>query len=168
MLNPSIDNGLGSSRGHQLNFDGCWAGIDKLVHKPPGSAACTFFTGAAVAVYEGSRSGLSQASPLNICTRTVGQRNGASLPATSDELSRTWANDQAARKTQDPTWQEIPSLPITTTKVAWFLEYETTCGTGHRSIHQRSVCICCLMVLHRQDPRCRRLGHFKPSSLQYD
>jgi hypothetical protein len=37
-----------------------------------------------------------------------------------------WANDQAARTTQDPTWKEVPSLPITATKVAWFLEYETT------------------------------------------
>jgi hypothetical protein len=37
-----------------------------------------------------------------------------------------WANDQAAQKTQDPMWKEVPSLPITATKVAWFLEYETT------------------------------------------
>jgi hypothetical protein len=37
-----------------------------------------------------------------------------------------WANDQAARTAQDSTWKEVPSLPITATKMAWFLEYETT------------------------------------------
>ncbi|KAJ6482394.1 hypothetical protein DFH09DRAFT_830608, partial [Mycena vulgaris] len=37
-----------------------------------------------------------------------------------------WPMDQSMRKAEDSTWKEIPALPITATKVAIFLAYETT------------------------------------------
>ncbi|KAJ7312517.1 hypothetical protein DFH08DRAFT_1044630 [Mycena albidolilacea] len=58
--------------------------------------------------------------------QTVGQRTEPAYQRHLKNYLAWWANDQAARTTQDPTWKEVPSLPITATKVAWFLEYETT------------------------------------------
>ncbi|KAJ6558623.1 hypothetical protein DFH09DRAFT_1084136 [Mycena vulgaris] len=37
-----------------------------------------------------------------------------------------WQMDQGRRTAEDAKWKEIPALPITATKVALFLAYETT------------------------------------------
>jgi hypothetical protein len=37
-----------------------------------------------------------------------------------------WESDQASRHAAEPGYMPIPTFPVTATKVAMFLEYETT------------------------------------------
>ncbi|KAJ7461062.1 hypothetical protein FB451DRAFT_1498168 [Mycena latifolia] len=70
---------------------------------------------------------VSHANRLAISS--AGQLDGGTEPAYMchfNSYMSWWPMDQAQRKSGDPSWKEIPALPITATKVSLFLAHEIT------------------------------------------
>jgi hypothetical protein len=51
---------------------------------------------------------------------------GGSYNKQVKKYERWWKADQALRCAEDSKWMAVPPFPVTPTKVALFLEYETT------------------------------------------